>query len=126
MTNPILNWRSVSRRRPGRPVVVAGIAAALVAGGFVSHLTAQPTPSIRGAEPPAPSTFQGLEPPDGRWSVDRRGREYFVIDLPRREKAYAWVADDHTRVRLANGLTWDVVSYTDDQFRVKVYRPAGE
>jgi hypothetical protein len=125
MTNPVSNDRSVARLRRGRSAIVAAIAAALVAGGFASHLTAQPTPSVPSAEPPV-STFQGLEPPDGRWLVDQGGREYFVIELPRREQAYAWAAADHTRVRLANGLTWDVVSYTDDHFHVKVYRPTGE
>jgi len=101
-----------------RGLCVAVVGCVLLAGGG--------TADAPWAQPPAPgkaaATFSAPQPPDGQWLVDPGGREYYVIRVPRREGAYAWVSEDHTRVRLVHGLEWDVVSYSDDHFHVKVYR----
>jgi hypothetical protein len=66
------------------------------------------------------------EPPDGVWLVDEQKREYFVVEVDRREGLYQWVNDEHTRVRLPLGLEFDLVSYDSGHFRVKIYRPLNE
>lgn len=110
----------------GRSVLVTLVIGAALGGGLGSSLTAQPKSPAPEVLPAPPAAFQAPEPPDGRWSTDQLGRQYYVIDVPRVEKSYAWAAPDHTRVRLVNGLEWDVLSYGDDHFRVKVYRPTDE
>ncbi|RPH53989.1 VCBS repeat-containing protein, partial [bacterium] len=66
-----------------------------------------------------------LEPPDGKWLVDDRGREYFTTEVERVEGQYKWMDEARTRVRLAQayGLTFDVASYDETKFLVKIYRP---
>ena len=64
-----------------------------------------------------------LEPPDGKWLVDAAGQEYFASEIPRIEGAYAWVSDERKQVRLAYGLTFDVLSYDDEKFVIKILRP---
>jgi hypothetical protein len=76
------------------------------------------SPTLQVAQPDAP-----LEPPDGKWLVDDEGREYFASEVVRREGAYAWVGDGRQQVRLAYGLVFDVLSYDDQKFVVKIYRP---
>jgi FG-GAP-like repeat len=111
---------------PGRAIVAACVAVAALAGGSASHLAAQPTPPGPGQSAMAENAPRAAEPTDGRWLIDQHGRQYYSLDVPRREKTYAWVTDDHTRVRLWHGLEWDVLSYDDNHFRVKVYRPAAD
>lgn len=96
--------------------------------GAGADLTAQPRasgPKARNdSAAPAPRAFQAPEPPDGRWLIDGQGREYFGVDVPLAGHRYQWVDDTHTRIRLAHGVEMDVVSYTDRDARVKVYRVA--
>jgi hypothetical protein len=86
---------------------------------------AKPTSAAATAAKPAPPppAVPKLEPPDGKWLVDDQGREYFVEPAPRIEQQYRWENDEKTRVRLPFGLVFDVVSYDDDVFMVKMYRP---
>jgi len=79
-----------------------------------------PKPSVVKAQPPTvPLTPQ---PPDGKWLVDEEGRQYFLGNAPRIEGSYMWMNDEHTKVRLPYGLTFDVASYDDKAFKVKIYK----
>jgi len=92
-----------------RGILAACIVGALVVLNAGSHLTAQT------------GAFKPPEPPDGRWLVDGEGREYFVVEIPRR-RLERWTDESHTRIRLFHGIEMDVVSYTDTHVRVKTYR----
>jgi hypothetical protein len=79
-----------------------------------------PKPSVVHSQPPTvPLTPQ---PPDGKWLVDEEGRQYFLANAPRIEGSYMWMNDEHTKVRLPYGLTFDVASYDDKAFKVKIYK----
>lgn len=78
-------------------------------------------PPVVSSQPPTvPLTPQ---PPDGKWLVDEEGRQYFLGNAPRIEGSYMWMNDEHTKVRLPYGLTFDVASYDDKAFKVKIYKP---
>lgn len=81
--------------------------------GFPVH--ASPTQAL-------PTDPAALEPPDGKWLVDDRGREYMNLEIPRVEGQYSWVGEEKKQVRLAYGLTYDVSSYDDSKILVKHYR----
>jgi hypothetical protein len=91
-------------------------------------LPAKPVPpavaaaAAKSAAAPAPGP-SALEPPDGKWLTDEKGRQYFVTPAPRQEGLYRWENPEHTRVRLPFGLTMDVVRYDDKNFYVKIYKP---
>lgn len=97
--------------------------------------TPQPAPESAGAAPATPAdTEEGdeenpgipstqIEPPDGKWLVDKQGREYFVTPAPRVEGLYRWLNEEKTRVRLPYGMALDVDHYDDEFFYVKIYRP---
>ncbi|HWM89344.1 MAG TPA: VCBS repeat-containing protein [Thermoanaerobaculia bacterium] len=90
--------------------------------------SAKPAASVPGV-PAASETetipqFDGaLEPPDGKWLRDEEGREYFAAEVPRVEGQYKWEGEGNKQVRLAYGLIFDVLSYDDSSFVIKVYRP---
>ncbi len=71
-----------------------------------------------------PSQPPKLEPPDGKWLKDEQGREYFLYETKRYEGFYRWENEEHTKVRLAYGLIFDVASADKDKFVLKVYKPA--
>jgi hypothetical protein len=76
------------------------------------------------AKPPqVPVTPQ---PPDGKWLVDEQGRKYFLTQARRIEGSYMWMNEEHTKVRLPYGLTFDVASYDDKNFNVKIYQATDE
>lgn len=81
-----------------------------------------PVPPVSETEA-LPGIEDGLEPPDGKWLVDEQGQEYFAAEVPRIEGQYKW-EEEGKRVRLAYGLMFDVLSYDDSRFVVKVLRPA--
>ncbi len=64
-----------------------------------------------------------VEPPDGKWLVDAEGKEYFPIEIPNKQGTYAWVDGERKQVRVAYGLTLDVLSYDDEKIVAKIYRP---
>jgi hypothetical protein len=96
---------------------------------------AQKTPP---AEKPAGKSVQDMaasrpaqvpltpQPPDGKWLVDEQGRKYFITQARRIEGSYMWMNEEHTKVRLPYGLTFDVASYDDQNFNVKIYQPTDE
>ena len=77
-------------------------------------------PSVVGSQ--APTVPLTPQPPDGKWLVDEEGRQYFLGNAPRIEGSYMWMNDEHTKVRLPYGLTFDVASYDDKAFKVKIYK----
>ncbi len=84
---------------------------------------AKPSFPVRASPTEAlPTDPSALEPPDGKWLVDDRGREYFNLEIPRVEGQYSWVGEEHKQVRLAYGLTYDVSSYDDSKILIKHYR----
>jgi hypothetical protein len=121
-----------SRRRWLPLATVVCVVVTVVAsshGPRLAATSAEPSPS--GASGPredgaAPSPFREPEPPDGRWLVDDQGREYFIVEVPRREGTYLWVDDARTRVRVVHGIELDVASYDERHIRVKIYRSRSE
>lgn len=56
------------------------------------------------------------------WLVDEEtGQRYRVDTVPRVEGTYRWTDDTKTEVRLPGGIELKVVSYDDEEFRVKVW-----
>lgn len=62
------------------------------------------------------------EPPDGKWLVDEQGRQYYLEEIPKAEGWYRWLDEEKTRVQVQYGLTFDVASYDEDSFQVKIYK----
>ncbi len=61
-----------------------------------------------------------LEPPDGKWLTDEFGRKYFVHKIAKVPQAWVWI-EEGKKVQLIRGLQFDVVSYDDKSFDVKIY-----
>lgn len=61
-----------------------------------------------------------LEPPDGKWLTDEFGRKYFVHKIAKVPQSWAWI-EEGKKVQLIRGLQFDVVSYDDTSFDVKIY-----
>src|SRR6185295_18049518 len=61
-----------------------------------------------------------LAPPDGKWLTDEYGRKYFVTRIKKLPQGWAWV-EEGKKVQLMHGLQFDVVSYDDTSFDVKIY-----
>ena len=107
----------------------AATAATTASTGKPAAAPAEPRPAKTGAVAPSqPSDEPGtlpqvrLEPPDGKWLTDEKGRQYFLEELPKIEGWYHWLDEAKTRVRLAYGMTFDVASQDEDSFMVKVYK----
>ncbi len=112
---------------PGAASQAPATAAPSVSAPVPAAPAAVPAPA---ATPPAtPAVSQGsqaaqmtMEPPDGKWLTDGQGRQYFLREFPKVEGWYHWLNEEKTQVRVQYGLVFDVVSYTDDTFQVKVYK----
>lgn len=91
---------------PAAPVTPAGTPAA-----------AQPA-----ATPASNPGQDALEPPDGKWLTDDQGRQYFLSEIPKAEGWYRWLNEEKTKVQVQYGLIFDVASYDDDSFQVKIYK----
>ncbi|MFL6198781.1 MAG: FG-GAP repeat domain-containing protein, partial [Thermoanaerobaculia bacterium] len=138
-------WYILFRDR--RPLVQAlgstAVLALLLAGCSGNQATAKAAPAGGKAEPKAPAAaapaqvipvkpaeankdvvpVEGpipLEPPDGKWLTDEYGRKYFVHKIAKVPQAWAWV-EEGKKVQLVRGLQFDVVSYDDRSFDVKIY-----
>ncbi|HKH43998.1 MAG TPA: VCBS repeat-containing protein [Thermoanaerobaculia bacterium] len=74
---------------------------------------------ISGAGQPVSTAFV-LEPPDGKWLTDENGQQYFILEVPRVEGQYVWVADDE--VRLRGGLPLKLVRHDDKTFYAKIIK----
>ena len=61
-----------------------------------------------------------LEPPDGKWLTDEFGRKYFVHKIAKVPQAWVWL-EEGKKVQLIRGLQFDVVSYDEKSFDVKIY-----
>jgi len=61
-----------------------------------------------------------LEPPDGKWLTDENGQQYFILEVPRVEGQYVWIADDE--VRLRGGLPLKLVRHDDKTFYAKIIK----
>ncbi|HEX3128549.1 MAG TPA: FG-GAP-like repeat-containing protein [Thermoanaerobaculia bacterium] len=89
---------------------------------------AQPAANPGKAEKPpaAPDLSGALEPPDGKWLVDDQGRQYFLTEIPKAEGWYRWLNDEKTKVQVQYGMVFDVASYDEDSFQVKIYKVDNE
>jgi FG-GAP-like repeat len=61
-----------------------------------------------------------LEPPDGKWLTDEFGRKYFVHKIAKVPQSWIWL-EEGKKVQLIRGLQFDVVSYDEKSFDVKIY-----
>jgi len=107
----------------------------LAAGGFavLAACSQQPPAAPAGAAPeqsaPAPvpparsnRPLLPVQPPDGKWLIDEpSGRRYFFAEMPKVEGWYHWLNEEKTRVRLPYGMEFDVASYDEDSFQLKMY-----
>jgi len=96
----------------------AGTPAGKAAG---SPQTTPQTPAPAASAPTGPAPVV-LEPPDGKWLTDAQGRQYFLTELPRVEGQYRWVNPEKTQASLFYGMVFDIASYDDDSFQVKIYK----
>lgn len=74
--------------------------------------------SPRESDAPAVQTRKAT-PPSGEWLTDEEGRRYFTREIPKYEGYYRWVSED--RIRLSNGMAYDVAEERPESFVVKVY-----
>jgi FG-GAP-like repeat len=109
---------AIAGSAPAQPPTAAGQPAKSAAPA-VPGTTSVKIPAAKSA----PATPPKIEPPDGKWLTDEQGRQYFVTPAARVEGLYKWENDEHTKVRLAYGLVFDVVSADDKFIYVKIYRP---
>jgi hypothetical protein len=87
--------------------------------------TASPQTATASPAPRQPVVPE-VEPPDGKWQTDDKGRQYFVQEVPRVEGWYYWLNPEKTAVRLAYGMSFEVASYDEDSFQIRVYKvPSG-
>jgi FG-GAP-like repeat len=99
--------------RPAQP-------AAAPASQPASATTEQAEPSTKPAQPSPAAALVG--PPDGKWLVDEQGRQYYLEEIPKAEGWYRWLNEEKTKVQVQFGMTFDVASYDDDSFQVKIYK----
>jgi hypothetical protein len=85
-----------------------------------------PASGSAAAVPKAPGGDSLETPPDGKWLVDEAGRRYFIKRVPKIEGQYVWLNPEKTAVRLAYGMMFEVASYDDEGFDLKVYEPSAE
>ncbi len=79
-------------------------------------------PAAAEAKPAAAPAGLTLEPPDGKWLTDDQGRQYFLSEIPKAEGWYRWLNPEKTQVQVQYGTIFDVASYDDDSFEVKIYK----
>ena len=107
-------------QQPRPAVTPAGPAATATPAGTPAATQPAATPAANPGTAPAPDS--GLEPPDGKWLTDDQGRQYFLSEIPKAEGWYRWLNEEKTRVQVQYGMTFDVASYDDDSFQVKIYK----
>jgi hypothetical protein len=119
-------------RTAGRLLAAAGLAClfacaqqpAATTAAKPSEAKASPEASSSAASPAAKPALPdaGLEPPDGKWLTDDQGRQYFLTEIPKAEGWYHWLNPEKTRVQVQYGMIFDVASYDEDSFQVKIYK----
>jgi hypothetical protein len=104
-------------RLAGRLLAVSGIA-------LLAACAQQPRAAVSPAAAPAAAAPAALvlEPPDGKWLTDDQGHQYFLSEVPKAEGWYHWLNPEKTRVQVQYGMIYDVASYDDDSFAVKIYK----
>lgn len=114
-------------RRVTPALLLLATMAALLAGVSAPALAAPPKkakPAAKGeAAPktvPADPTESGPQPPDGKWLVDKDGRQYFVNKLAKAGLHTLRMGPD--KVRTPWGIDIDVVKEDDQFFYYKAYR----
>jgi hypothetical protein len=119
---PDQSWRRVT------PALL--LAAAVLAGGALPTLAAPPKKAKPAAKAeaapktvPADPKESGPQPPDGKWLVDKEGRQYFVGKLAK--EGLRFLRMPSGKVRTAWGIDIDVVKEDDQFFYYKVYRATG-
>ena len=80
-----------------------------------SSPAAAPTP-----EPVPAGRMAGPEPPDGKWSTDAEGRQYFPLEIPKHEGHYQRLSEN--QILIDYGQTLDVLEEKPTGFVVKIYR----
>lgn len=106
-------------------VSIAFLIAALTSFGCASRGPSTSTPAVAAATPtpqPAatPEPFLGPQPPDGKWLVDDKGRQYFRYEIPKHEGYYDRLPDN--QIRIDYGMVLDVLEERPTSFVVKIYR----
>jgi hypothetical protein len=119
---PDQSWRRVT------PALL--LAAAVLAGGALPAQAAPPKKAKPAAKAeaapktvPADPKESGPQPPDGKWLVDKEGRQYFVSKLSKTGLRFLRKSDG--KVRTAWGIDIDVVKEDDQFFYYKTYRATG-
>jgi hypothetical protein len=73
---------------------------------------------------PADPKESGPQPPDGKWLIDKEGRQYFVGKLAK--AGMRFMRKNDKQVRTAWGIDIDVVKEDEQFFYYKVYRGQGQ
>ncbi|MEA2561240.1 MAG: hypothetical protein QOH06_2744 [Acidobacteriota bacterium] len=75
-----------------------------------------------GEADPSSMELPKIEPPDGKWLSDEKGRQYFIEEVPKVEGWYIWLNEEKTQVRLWHGMVFDAVDSDEDSIRIKIYK----
>jgi hypothetical protein len=101
-------------------VAPAATPASSQGGGTAAAQTASAQEAAKPAQPAM--EMPAVEPPDGKWLVDEKGREHFVEEVPKVEGWYIWLNEEKTQVRLWHGMIFDAVGHDEDSIRIKIYK----
>jgi hypothetical protein len=128
---------NLGRFRMLRLTKTAAIAALAIVGIYAAGCasdgrSAAPTAAPLPAATPVPAEGgfgaynpdDPLSPPDGKWLVDDKGRQYFAYEIPKHEGHFDRMPDN--QIRVTYGQVLDVVEETDKSFLVKIYRPVAQ
>lgn len=114
--------RTLTGLRPGPRARLA--VAALAALPWTPLAAATAPPAAKPAPPAAPAAAQpgsSLQPPNGKWLTDEKGRKYYLEKFPKQKGSYLKI-NDH-EVRTSWGITLQVAKEDDKFFYYRVYRP---
>jgi hypothetical protein len=107
-------------------LVAAALAGASRPAQAASSKKAKPAAKAAEAPPktvPADPKEPGPQPPDGKWLVDKQGRQYFVNKLPKAGMHVLREGDG--KLRTPWGIDIDLVKEDDQFFYYKLYRSLG-
>lgn len=111
-----------------RSIFVRPVSRLLAASGLAFLFACSQQTAVTPAASAPPASAQPKvelpqpEPPDGKWLVDEKGRQYFLEEVPKVEGWYQWLNEEKTQVRLQHGMTFDTVDHDEDSIRVKIYK----
>jgi FG-GAP-like repeat len=118
----VLAVRATGQATPQAAPAPAGSVAAAPTGTAPAAPAPSSSPAGDASSPATPpgGPAAGLQPPDGKWLKDEKGRLYYLEKQPKIEGKYLRLPDH--KVRTQSGIPIEVVREDDRYFYFKVYK----